>query len=70
MIEDAVLAQLRTALRAPETREQLNVADADWQSLEAGHYEFLRALVKEVGYDGTTGAVSMHLSRSEASHED
>ena len=70
MIEDAVIDQLRTALRAPETREQLNVAEADWQSFEQGHGELVRALVKEVSYDGTTGAVSLQLSRSEASHED
>jgi len=70
MIEDSVLDQLRTALRAQETREQLNVPEADWQALEEGHCELVRALVKEVRYDGTTGAVSLHLSRSEASHED
>ncbi len=70
MIEDSVLDQLRTALRAQETREQLNVPEADWQALEEGHCELVRALVKEVSYDGTTGAVSLHLSRSEASHED
>jgi len=70
MIEDSVLDQLRTALRAQETREQLNVPEADWQALEEGHCELVRALVKEVSYDGTTGAVSLHLSRSEARHED
>ncbi len=70
MIEDSVLDQLRTALRVQETREQLNVPEADWQALEEGHCELVRALVKEVSYDGTTGAVSLHLSRSEASHED
>ena len=70
MIEDSVLDQLRTALRAQETRKQLNVPEADWQALEEGHCELVRALVKEVSYDGTTGAVSLHLSRSEARHED
>src|SRR6266852_4045386 len=70
MIEDAVLDQLRTALRAQETREQLKVAEAEWQALEEGHCGLVRALVKEVRYDGTTGAVSLHLRRSEANHED
>ena len=70
MIEDAVLDQLRTALRASETREQLRVAEADWQTFEEGHFELVRTLVKEVSYDGTTGAVSLNLMRSEASHED
>jgi len=68
MIEDAVLDQLRTALRAHETREQLNVSESDWQTL--GHDEFVRAWVKEVSYDGTTGAVSLNLRSREASHED
>jgi site-specific DNA recombinase len=70
MIEDAVLDQLRMAVRAPESREQLNVAEADWQVLEARHSELVRALVREVSYDGATGAVSVNLKRSEASHED
>jgi hypothetical protein len=70
MIEDAVLDQLRTALRASETREQLRVAEADWQTFEEGHFELVRTLVKEVSYDGTTGAVSLNLMRNEASHED
>ena len=70
MIEDSVLDQLRTALRAQETREQLHVSEADWQTFEGGHFEIARALVKEVRYDGTTGAVWLHLKRHEASDED
>jgi site-specific DNA recombinase len=70
MIEEAVVGQLRTALCASETREQLRVAEADWQTFEEGHFELVRALVKDVSYDGTTGAVSLNLMRSEASHED
>jgi hypothetical protein len=70
LIEDAVLDRLRTALGVQETREQLNVSEADWQTFEEGHAELVRALVKEVSYDGTTGAVSLNLRRREASHED
>ncbi len=70
MIEDAVLDQLRTALRTTEAREQLNVWEADWQSFETRSGEIVRALVKEVSYDGTIGAVSLHLEESEAHHED
>jgi site-specific DNA recombinase len=70
MIEEAVLEQLRTALRASETREQLRVSEADWQTFEEGHFELARALVKQVSYDGTTGAVSLDLRRNETSHED
>jgi Recombinase zinc beta ribbon domain len=69
-IEEAVLEQLHTALCTSETREQLHVAEADWQTFEEGHFELVRSLVKEVSYDGTTGAVSLKLMKSEASHED
>jgi len=58
LIEDAVLDQLRTVLCAEQTREQLQVSEADWQSFEERQVELVRALVKDVSYDGTTGAVS------------
>ena len=70
MIEEAVLEQLRTALRARETREQLGVPEADWQAFQEGRFELVRSLVKDVSYDGTTGAVTLNLMRSEVSHED
>ena len=70
MLEDAVLHQLKTALQTTEAREQLNVWEADCQDFEQRHGELVRALVKEVRYDGTTGAVSLELGRSESSHED
>jgi site-specific DNA recombinase len=68
MIEGAVLDQLRAALRDSETREKLNVPDAQWQSFEQDQRELVRTLVKVVIYDGTTGAVSLNLKRGE--HED
>ena len=70
IIEDAVLDQLRVALRTTETREQLNVSEDDWQSFETRTGELVHALVKDVSYDGTTGAVSLHLGKSEARDED
>jgi site-specific DNA recombinase len=70
MIEDAVLDQLRTTLRDSGTREQLNVPEALWQSFEQDHGLLVRALVKEVSYDGTTGAVSLNLTRNEDDYED
>jgi site-specific DNA recombinase len=71
IIEDAVLDRLRMALHDSQTREQLNVPDAaQWQPCELDHRERVRALVKEVTYDGTTGAVSLCLRRSEDKHED
>jgi hypothetical protein len=68
MIEGAVLDQLRKALRDRETREKLNVPDTQWQSFEQDQGGLVRALVKEVTYDGTTGAVSLNLKRGD--HED
>jgi site-specific DNA recombinase len=70
MLEDAVLDQLKTALQTTEARELLNVWEAEWQDFEQRHGELVRALVKEVSYDGTTGAVSLELRRNESSHED
>jgi hypothetical protein len=70
MIEDAVLDQLRTALHTTDARVQLNVSEDDWQSFETRTGELVRELVKEVSYDATTGAVSLHLEKSEARHED
>jgi site-specific DNA recombinase len=70
MIEDAVLDQLRNALRDGATREKLNVPEAQWQSFEQDQGEFVRALVTQVTYDGRSGAVSLSLRRSEANHGD
>jgi site-specific DNA recombinase len=70
MIEDAVLDQLRTTLCDSGTREQLNVPEALWQSFEQDHGLLVRTLVKEVSYDGTTGAVSLNLTRNEDDPED
>jgi site-specific DNA recombinase len=70
MIEDSVLDQLRTTLHDSGTREQLNVPEAVWQSFEQDPCKLLRALVKDVDYDGTTGAVSLNLTRCEEPHED
>jgi site-specific DNA recombinase len=70
MIENSVVDQLRTALRDSGTRELLNIPEALWQTFEENHCQLVRALVKEVTYDGTTGAVSLNLTRSEDTHED
>jgi site-specific DNA recombinase len=50
MLEDAVLEQLR-----------VHVPAADGQTFEENPFELVRALVTTVTYDGTTGAVSLHL---------
>jgi hypothetical protein len=69
MIEDSILHQLRTALASALTREQLHVPDSDWEALEAGQPEIVRSLVKDVSYDGSTGAVSLRLRGGEARRE-
>ena len=60
MIEEAVVEQLR----------KFRVSEADGQALDENLFEFVRDLVKEVSYDGTTGAVSLDLRKCEANHED
>jgi len=69
LIEDSVIDQLRTALRDSGTREQLNIPEAQWESFEQDHAALVRAVVKEVSYEGTTGAVSLNLIRCEDLHE-
>ena len=64
------LDQLRAALSDPGMREQLNVSDAQWESFEQDHAALIRAVVKEVTFEGTMGAVSLTLIRCEDSHED
>jgi site-specific DNA recombinase len=70
MIEDSVVDQLRTVLCDSGTREQLNIPEAQWQSFEQDHAALVRAVVKEVTYEGTMGAVSLNLIRCEDRHED
>jgi hypothetical protein len=60
MIEEAVVEQLR----------KFRVSEADGQALDENLFELVRDLVKEVSYDGTTGAVSLDLRKCEANHED
>ncbi len=71
MIEDSVPRSASNGVaRQRDTREQLNVAEVLWQSFEEDHSKLVGALLKEVTYDGTTGAVSLNLTRSEDTHED
>jgi site-specific DNA recombinase len=61
-IEDSVIAQLRGALSSEETREQFRISDADWQVFEQGAPAALvGAVVEQIGYEGTTGAVLLRL---------
>jgi len=63
VIEESVVSQLRSALRADETRDELQVSDADWLAFDEGDPGYLvRAVVERITYDGTNGAVSLELS--------
>jgi hypothetical protein len=70
MIEDSVLDQLRTAFTDAKTRDQLRVYDADLEAFEHDPIDLVRALVKNVSYDGKTGAVLLNLRAKEPTHED
>ncbi len=65
MIEPSVIAQLRSALQSDELREQFRVSEADWQVFEPdGSPDLVRAVVRQIRYDGITGAVSLKLGTS------
>ena len=72
MIENSVVAQLRAALSSEETRQQLHVAEAEWQVFLLGDPGGLvRAVVEHILYDGMTGAVTLTLGTSGGgNHED
>jgi site-specific DNA recombinase len=62
VIEESVVTQLRSAMSADGTRDQLLVSEADWLAFgEAGPDDLVRAVVRRVAYDGTSGAVSLEL---------
>ena len=62
LIEDTVVAQLRTALSGEETRQQLQSAETDWERfLEGDHRGLVVGVVEHIGYDGKTGAVAVKL---------
>jgi site-specific DNA recombinase len=69
MIEDSVVEKVRTALGPLEIRGRLDVSEADWLAFDQGDRELVRALVRKVSYEGTTGAVSLSLRGSEPSRE-
>ncbi len=63
VIEESVVTQLRSALSADGARDQLQVSEEDWLAFdEASPDDLVRAVVRRVAYDGTSGAVSLELS--------
>ncbi len=64
------MEQVRAALRNDAAREQLRVSEADLNGFEANAFELVRAVVRNVRYNGRTGAVALHLKAQEVIHED
>jgi hypothetical protein len=61
-LEESVIEQVRSSLKAEEARQQLGLSDAEWQSLgESVSGEGIRNLIRRVSYDGARGAVSVEL---------
>jgi len=62
LIEDTVVAQLRTTLSGEETRQQLQITETDWDCfLEGDRRGLVVGVVESIGYDGKTGAVTVKL---------
>ena len=62
LIEDSVVAQLRSALSSEEIRGELQASEGDWQLFQQGDPAGLvRAVVEHILYDGSTGAVTLTL---------
>lgn len=57
------MARLRVTLQVDGARDQLRVSEADWLAFDERNPEGLvKAVVRRVSYDGTSGAVSLELS--------
>jgi hypothetical protein len=67
LIEDSVVAQLRTRLGEKQVRLTLQIPDPAWEAFLEGDRELVRALVEAIRYDGSTGSVSVKLRRLETS---
>ncbi len=62
LIEDAVVAQLRSALTSEAVRQQLQITETDWECFLEGETRGLVAgVVEHIHYDGRTGAVTVKL---------
>jgi site-specific DNA recombinase len=64
VIEDSVITQLRSALRSPDARDQLQVSDADRMAFDEGNpFDLIRTIVQRIKYDRTSGKVALELGR-------
>ena len=65
MIEDSVLAQLRAAIQDEQSCEKLRISNGERQTfLDGEPTKLVRALVKQIGYSGDSGAVALQLGVS------
>ena len=69
MIEDSVLEQLRTALGSDQARADYHLSSAESEAFEQDPVETVRTLVKNVTFNGSTGAVVLNLRAKEANDE-
>jgi site-specific DNA recombinase len=61
LIENEVVAQLRTALESSDTRETLKVTPMDWLKFQSGEIDpFVKAIVETVTFDGVRGEVLLN----------
>jgi site-specific DNA recombinase len=64
LIEESVVAQVRAALTAEDTREKLEISETDWRAFDENEPgDLVRRIVQRVVYDGTSGAVSLELGK-------
>jgi len=64
LIEDSVVAQLRSRLSENDTRVALQLPDPTWQAfLQGDSAGLVQALIEKIRYDGSTGTVAVTLRR-------
>jgi hypothetical protein len=63
-LEQSVIEQVRSALHAQDTREQLQISESESEAFaENNSREWIRSLVRRVVYDAAREVVSVELGR-------
>jgi site-specific DNA recombinase len=71
LIEDSVVAQLKSQPSLDQVRLALQIPDPQWQIFQQGDaVGLVRAVVEKIHYEGTTGMVSVQLRLAHSSSED
>jgi hypothetical protein len=64
LIEDSVVAQLRSRLSENDARVALQLPDPTWQAfLQGDGAGLVQAVIEKIRYDGSTGTVAVTLRR-------